>query len=114
VWRINYAGMDKRGNPGTMITYAAVPTSTLKEASPTRDAETLRWVSTEGQVYGAEPGELPNGYLAVTDSRRKQTAKVADAVERQIGGSVIPPKGKDPLPDPDLSCCRTQPESVLG
>jgi hypothetical protein len=30
VWRINHAAMDKRGYPGTMITYAAVPTSTLR------------------------------------------------------------------------------------
>ena len=99
VWKINYSAMDKRGYPGTMITYAAVPTSTLKGESPKRYADTLRWISTEGQVYGVESGQLPEGYLALTDTMREQTAKVAAAVENQIGKPVIPPGGQDPVDD---------------
>lgn len=96
-WNINYGTMDKRGYPGTMITYAAVPTTTLKDDAPRRYADTLRWLSTEGQTYGSEAGELPDGYLALTDPMREQAAKVADAVENQTGVPPIPPK--DPLPD---------------
>lgn len=97
VWKINYGAMDKRGYPGTMISYAAVPTSTLKGEAPRRYADTIRWLSTEGQTYGTETGQLPDGYLALTDPMRAQAAKVADAVENQTGTPPIP--DSDPLPD---------------
>jgi hypothetical protein len=99
-WRINHAAMDKRGYPGTMITYAAVPTTTLKGQSPKRYADTLRWIANEGQQYGPEPGQLPDGYLALTDPMKEQVAKVADAVENQTGTVPIPPDHQDPLPPP--------------
>jgi hypothetical protein len=97
-WRIDQAAMDKRGYPGTMITYAAVPTSTLKGAAPKRYADMIRWMSTDAQIYGTDAGHLPEGYLALTDPMKEQAAKVADAVERQTGAPPIPPR--DPLPPP--------------
>jgi hypothetical protein len=100
VWRINHAAMDKRGYPGTMITYAAVPTSTLKGTAPKRYADMIRWMSTDAQVYGADAGQLPDGYLALTEPMKAQAAKVADAVEKQTGTPPIPPKNHDPLPRP--------------
>lgn len=98
-WKINYGAMDKRGYPGTMISYASVPTATLKKEVPQRYADTIRWLSTEGQTYGVEPGQLPNGYLALTEPMQEQAEKVAVAVEKQSGTPPIPPDGKDPLPD---------------
>jgi hypothetical protein len=97
VWRINYASMDKRGYPGTMVSYAEVPTATLKPTEATRYADTLQWLSTDGQYYGQEAGELPAGYLALTDPMRDQAAKVAQAVRNQTGTPPIPPD--DPIPD---------------
>ena len=99
VWKINYSSMDKRGYPGTMISYAAVPTSTLKGTEAKDYADTLRWATTVGQEYGQESGNLPEGYLTLTDTMRQQAAKVADAVENQIGKPVIPPDGQDPVDD---------------
>lgn len=100
VWRIDPGVMDKRGYPGTMISYAEVPTSTLKAVDATRYADTLRWMSTDAQQYGQESGQLPDGYLALTEPMRAQTAKVALAVENQTGTPPIPPKNQDPLPPP--------------
>ncbi|WP_405056585.1 hypothetical protein OG474_28075 [Kribbella sp. NBC_01505] len=98
VWNIDYAGMDKRGYPGTMITYAAVPTANLPSTLATRYADNIRWMSTEGQQWGQEAGQLPDGYLALTQAMRDQAAKVADAVAAQTGTIPIPPK--DPVDDP--------------
>lgn len=100
-WRINHAAMDKRGYPGAMITYAAVPTTTLKDRSPMWYAETLRWIANEGQQYGPQAGQLPDGYLALTEPMKEQTLKVADAVEKQTGNPPVPPKDSDPLPPKD-------------
>jgi hypothetical protein len=69
----------------------------LKSTEASRYADTLRWLSTDGQLYGQEAGQLPAGYLALTDPMRAQAAKVADAVENQTGTPPIPPA--DPLPD---------------
>lgn len=96
-WKVNYGAMDKRGYPGTMISYAMVPTSTLKGDEARRYADTIRWMSTDAQQYGPNAGQLPDGYLALTDPMREQAAKVADAVENQTGTPPIP--DKDPVPD---------------
>jgi hypothetical protein len=97
VWQIDPAKMDIRGYPGTMISYAEVPTTTLKPTEARRYADTLRWMSTDAQQYGQEAGQLPDGYLALTQPMRDQAAKVADAVENQTGTPPIP--DDDPLPD---------------
>ncbi|MFF1817974.1 hypothetical protein ACFVWG_11810 [Kribbella sp. NPDC058245] len=98
VWNLDYAGMDERGYPGTMISYAAVPTANLPSTLATRYAENIRWMSTDGQQWGQEAGQLPDGYLALTQAMRDQAAKVADAVAAQTGTVPIPPK--DPVDDP--------------
>lgn len=97
IWRIDQAKMDKRGYPGTMISYAEVPTATLKPTEATRYADTIEWLATEGQLYGQEAGQLPAGYLALTDPMRAQAAKVAEAVRNQTGTPPVP--ADDPVPD---------------
>ncbi|WP_133802194.1 hypothetical protein [Kribbella caucasensis] len=101
VWKIDYTSMDKRGYPGTMISYAEVPTTTLKEIEAKQYADTIRWMSTDGQQYGQESGQLADGYLALTETMQTQASKVADAVEKQTGTPVIPPKNQDPIDDED-------------
>jgi hypothetical protein len=98
MWRPELATMDLRGYPGTMISYAEVPTTSLKGAEPKRYADTLRWMTTDAQVYGSEAGHLPDGYLALTEPMQEQAAKVADAVEAQTGTPPGPPT-TDPVPD---------------
>ncbi|WP_427896324.1 hypothetical protein ACQHIV_20555 [Kribbella sp. GL6] len=98
MWRPDLTKMDIRGYPGTMISYAEVPTTSLKGAEPKRYADTLRWMTTEGQVYGSDPGNLPDGYLALTEPMQTQAAKVADAVEAQ-NGTPPPPPTQNPVPD---------------
>ncbi len=98
VWKIDYNSMDKRGYPGTMISYAAVPTSSLPSTLAQRYADNIRWMSTDGQQWGQEAGQLPDGYLALTQEMRDQAGKVADAVGAQTGTPPIPPK--DPVDDP--------------
>lgn len=97
-WQINLAKMDLRGYPGTMISYAEVPTTSLKPADAKRYGDTLRWMTTDAQVYGVEAGHLPDGYLALTEPMQVQAAKVADAVEAQNGTPPAPPT-TDPVPD---------------
>jgi hypothetical protein len=98
IWRPNLATMDIRGYPGTMISYAELPTTSLKGAEPKRYADMIRWMTTQGQVYGSDEGNLPNGYLALTEPMQEQAAKVADAVEAQ-NGTPPPPPTKDPVPN---------------
>ncbi|GAA1720577.1 hypothetical protein GCM10009745_82070 [Kribbella yunnanensis] len=97
-WKLDYDAMDKRGYPGTMISYAAVPTSSLPSTLAQRYADNLRWISTQGQQWGQEAGQLPDGYLALTQEMRHQASRVADAVGAQTGTPPIPPK--DPVDDP--------------
>ncbi|GAB3839578.1 hypothetical protein GCM10028799_81880 [Kribbella italica] len=101
IWRVNHQKMEQRGYPGTMVTYAQVPTATLKPAEATRYADALRWMATEGQLYGQEAGQLPEGYLSLPDPMRDQAMKVAAAVENQTGAPPVPPKNEDPLPEGD-------------
>ncbi|HZX09244.1 hypothetical protein [Kribbella sp.] len=98
VWQLDQAKMDIRGYPGTMISYAEVPTTTLKPTDAHRIADSLRWMTTTGQQYGQQAGQLPDGYLALTQPMQDQALKVADAVENQTGTPPVPPK--DPVPDP--------------
>ncbi|MFD7154339.1 hypothetical protein ACFV9C_07065 [Kribbella sp. NPDC059898] len=98
MWRPDLTKMDIRGYPGTMISYAEVPTTSLKGDEPKRYADTLRWMTTEGQVYGSDPGNLPDGYLALTEPMQAQAAKVADAVQAQ-NGTPPPPPTQNPVPN---------------
>ncbi|MEV6417257.1 hypothetical protein [Kribbella sp. NPDC051718] len=109
VWRIDPAKMDKRGYPGTMISYAEVPTATLKPTEATRYADTLQWMADKGQLYGQENGELPAGYLALTGPMQDQAAAVALAVRNQTGKPPVPPD--DPVPNPPTTPATSPPQS---
>lgn len=52
--------------PGTMVVYAAVPTSGLASASAMDYASLLRFAATAGQDQGFGVGQLPPGYLPIT------------------------------------------------
>jgi hypothetical protein len=76
--------------PGTMVVYAAVPTSGLSSTSAGELATWLRFASTTGQTAGLGVGNLPPGYLPMTaanglGSMMAYTAAVADDVQAQNG-----------------------------
>jgi hypothetical protein len=69
-WPIPYAEFQQPAGaaayPGTMVVYAAIPTSGL----PTEDAQDyasfLQFAATTGQIEGLGVGQLPPGYLPMT------------------------------------------------
>ena len=70
-WDLPYASIhsssaDASAYPGTMVVYAAVPTSGLATATAANLATYLRYVSTTGQTQGLAVGQLPPGYLPLT------------------------------------------------
>jgi hypothetical protein len=52
--------------PGTMVVYAAVPTSGLPSANAKDYASLLQFAATTGQQAGLGVGQLPPGYLPLT------------------------------------------------
>ena len=54
--------------PGTMVVYAAVPTSGLPAQDATDYAALLRFAATTGQRPGSDVGQLPSGYLPLTEA----------------------------------------------
>lgn len=103
---VDQAKLDGRAYPGTTVVYAGVPTSGLSREAADDYATFLEYAADQGQRYGSAVGDLPPGYLALTDPLREQTRAAARAVREQ-GGEVPPPPpglGQNPaaglLPDP--------------
>lgn len=76
--------------PGAMPIYAVVPTSGLDEADATKFAQLLCYAGDEGQVSGRANGQLPPGYLPLTDANglgdlRDYTLSAVSAVRAQGG-----------------------------
>jgi hypothetical protein len=80
--------------PGTMVVYAAVPTSGLPAADAHDFAQLLQFAATSGQAPGFGVGQLPPGYLPMTaanglGSLAAYTLAAAQAVAAQKG--ELPP-----------------------
>jgi hypothetical protein len=90
ILQIDQHKMDPRGYPGAIVSYAMVPTAGLPKIQAKRYADTIRWLAGPAQTYGAMPGQLPPGYLALPGALRTQALHVATAVERQSGQAVGP------------------------
>lgn len=93
-WPIPYETLrTKRGAsayPGTMVVYAAVPTSGLDHATARDLGELLEFAATDGQRAGLGQGQLPPGYLPMTGANGLGamvlfTRRAADAVAAQLG-----------------------------
>lgn len=101
MWEVDPATIDGSGYPGTMISYAAVPTTGLPAPLATGLAGQLRWMTTDGQTPGIRAGQLPGGYVPLTPPLVAHAQRVADALAAQAGRPPQPPPGKDPLADGD-------------
>ena len=93
--------------PGTMVVYAAVPTSGLKTADAKKLGQLLRFAATSGQTPGTGLGELPPGYLPLTAANhlgalQQYTETAATAVTQQ-DGDVPSVEGTPESSDPPSS-----------
>jgi len=106
-WPIPYSKL--RGSagsgayPGTMVVYAAVPTTGL-DATTARDlGELLDFTSSAGQRSGTDQGQLPPGFLPMTSANglgalAARTEWASGAVSRQAGELI--PTGPVSTPNP--------------
>ena len=70
-WSLPYSSLlsnpaNSAAYPGTMVVYAAVPTSGLSSSVAGELSTYLKYVTTSGQNEGLGLGELPPGYLPLT------------------------------------------------
>ncbi|MBG6055807.1 hypothetical protein IWX81_002235 [Salinibacterium sp. CAN_S4] len=98
--QINPAKVGADGWPMTMITYAGVNlTKTQVEPRKTISAM-LKQVTTSGQILGTAPGELPEGYVPLTDELKAQAvagiAQIDSYVAPQPTSTPAPPKPASP------------------
>ncbi|MBE7188655.1 hypothetical protein [Jatrophihabitans endophyticus] len=95
VWPLDYSKLrtstaGAHAYPGTMIVYTAVPTDGLPSSDATDLGKFLYFVSDEGQKPGTTAGDLPAGYLPMTDANglgqlADYTSCAANAVADQKG-----------------------------
>ncbi|GAA2659701.1 MULTISPECIES: hypothetical protein [Actinosynnema] len=90
---IDHTKLDSRAYPGTTVVYAGVQTAGMPKDSAEKYAKLLEHAAGDGQRYGTAPGDLPLGYLALSDPLREQTRNAAKAVRDQAGEVPPPPPG---------------------
>lgn len=96
IWQVPYAELVRTaadGYPGTMVTYAAVPTQGLAKEEAAGYAALVRYAAGPGQIVGTQQGQLPQGFLAMTAANglgplASFSLRAADAIEAQAG--VVP------------------------
>lgn len=71
-WKLDYSKLStpagRSAYPGALPVYAVIPTSGLDEHTSTNVAKFLCYASDEGQVSGKANGQLPAGYLPLTEA----------------------------------------------
>jgi len=71
-WPIPYTEFEQSAGaaayPGTLVIYAAIPTSGLPVTDAQEYATFLQFAATAGQTQGSGVGQLPPGYLPLTDA----------------------------------------------
>ncbi|MEV7772960.1 hypothetical protein [Kitasatospora sp. NPDC086791] len=91
---------DQRAYPLSVVQYAMVPTGGLSAEKAAAISRFLKAVTTDGQTYGLAPGQLAQGYLALTGAQRQQAQEAVQHVQAQDGklpGNQTAP----PAPGPD-------------
>lgn len=71
-WPIPYSGFEttagQNAYPGTMVVYAAVPTEGLPKSDAADIGQILKFAASTGQQQGTSVGQLPAGYLPLTEA----------------------------------------------
>jgi hypothetical protein len=86
--------------PGTMVVYAAVPTTGLDSLVAAQLGKLLRFAAGPGQQQGFDPGQVPPGFLPMTVANglgglAAYTVEAAAAVEAQKGATQHAPPPPD-------------------
>ncbi|MFJ9693814.1 hypothetical protein [Kitasatospora sp. NPDC101183] len=76
---------DQRAYPLTAVQYAMVPTGGVPAEKAASIAQFLKTVTTDGQTYGIAPGQLAQGYFALTPAQRQQAQDAVQHVTAQDG-----------------------------
>ncbi|MEU9043154.1 MULTISPECIES: hypothetical protein [unclassified Kitasatospora] len=76
---------DQRAYPLSVVQYAMVPTGGVPADKAAAIAQFLKTVTTDGQTYGLGPGQLAQGYLALTGAQRQQAQEAVQHVAAQDG-----------------------------
>ncbi|WP_134741376.1 hypothetical protein [Nocardioides sp. 503] len=109
-WTFDYEALSTADGagayPGVLPVYAVVPTEGLEPKAATKLAKMLCYAGGEGQSPGAANGQLPAGYLPITEAnglrqQRDYTLTAAAAVRRQAGEV---PALDAPVPDRGEVC----------
>ncbi|MFF2657629.1 hypothetical protein ACFVUH_09735 [Kitasatospora sp. NPDC058032] len=91
--------LDQRAYPLTVVQYAMVPTGGLSAKKADDITKFLRTVTDTGQLFGVEPGRLPEGFLPLTKEQRAQAQDAVKHVADQDG--KWPGNQKPPAPEPE-------------
>ncbi|HXR53423.1 MAG TPA: hypothetical protein VN793_00105 [Acidimicrobiales bacterium] len=98
IWNLPYPEFEQSAGasayPGTMVVYAAIPTTGLPAQDAQEYAVFLRFAATVGQTQGSGVGQLPPGYLPLTtaDGLGGLAAyTVAAAVDVAAQNGQVPP-----------------------
>ena len=96
----NPTTVDPAAYPLTSVTYAATNPAVLSAASRTAFAAFLRYAATTGQEPGLDSGQLPFGYLPLTDAMSWQTLQVATALFAPAVSTSAPAPSATPTMTP--------------
>jgi hypothetical protein len=83
---VNPASPGSGGYPLVQVTYAAVSTE-LSSTQLNDYADLIAYAAGAGQTPGVAPGNLPPGYLPLTDALKKQALAVVDKLRADARGS---------------------------
>jgi hypothetical protein len=78
---INPSTVPAGGYPLVQVVYAAVPTNESAQAL-TDYATLIQYAANQGQVPGSNPGDLPPGYLPLTDALKAQANSVVQQLQQ--------------------------------
>ena|GEM_PF-860618 len=84
VMQVDPARISSRGYPMTMVTYAGVNLSKASPAARATIASMLTQVTSSGQVSGSATGDLPAGYLPLTDELQARAADAATSIQNYV------------------------------
>jgi hypothetical protein len=90
------AALPQDAYPLTYVLYATVNLGASDQVAREQYADLIEFAVTEGQVPGRSSGQLPDGYLPLTDELRDQALAAVQAIR-----DYVPSDGKpDPSPSP--------------
>ena len=113
---VDYDALSATAYPGTMIVHTAALLSGLPATSAADVAQFIETATTEGQIEGSGNGELPAGFLPITDAGPTadlygSAQIVAEAILAQKGAIATP--APTPTPTPPVAVTPTPAGSVV-